>query len=455
MKKLLIVLAVLLLAGASFAGVQQTRLLEVMLANVQILDDYKLIFGTGSDASIEFDEDGTDQLRITGSTIFEDVVAFDSALTFTGGYSVPDDVAITFGTGLDASIEYDEDGTDQLRIAGAAIFEDAVEFDSALAIDAGGVVGDDQTVAFGAGSDWTFAYDETTTDDLLVTAASANSLFNILIGNFVVGAGTPGQTLNGVDAYISGLLEVDGVLYTDGGVLIPDDIALTFGTDSDASLTYDEAVSDVVVAAGKFDFSDVAITDSTAGLFIEADVPVTFGNDSDATMMYDETTLDRTLLTTVAGSGFNIVAGNLYVGDGAPGQTVNGEDAYIEGLVEIDGVAYLDGGAKIGDDIAMTFGADSDATIMYDETTDDTLEITSTNINMTGAVGVTGAVVGTSTITSSATGSLGWSIVAGANTACNTTCTFACAAGQDADAANVLVACDNAAADLCICAGAN
>ena len=35
---------------------------------------------------------------------------------------------------------------------------------------------------------------------------------------------------------------------------------------------------------------------------------------------------------------------NLKIGDGSPGQTHNGEDAYIEGLVEIDGILYADAG---------------------------------------------------------------------------------------------------------------
>ena len=42
--------------------------------NIYIGDDKKIYFGTGSDATIEYDEDGTDQLRIAGNTIFEDQV---------------------------------------------------------------------------------------------------------------------------------------------------------------------------------------------------------------------------------------------------------------------------------------------------------------------------------------------------------------------------------------------
>ena len=45
--------------------------------NIYVGDDKKIYLGTGSDASIEYDEDGTDQLRITGNTIFEDQVQHD------------------------------------------------------------------------------------------------------------------------------------------------------------------------------------------------------------------------------------------------------------------------------------------------------------------------------------------------------------------------------------------
>lgn len=56
------------------------------------------------------------------------------------------------------------------------------------------------------------------------------------------------------------------------------------------------------------------------------------------------------------------------------------------------------------------------------------------------------------TITSTATGSLGWSAVSGANTACTTTCTNAAVFGFDSDT-SVIVGPADASADICICAG--
>ena len=42
--------------------------------NIYIGDDKKVFLGDGQDASIEYDEDGTDQLRIAGNTVFANQV---------------------------------------------------------------------------------------------------------------------------------------------------------------------------------------------------------------------------------------------------------------------------------------------------------------------------------------------------------------------------------------------
>jgi len=65
-----------------------------------IADDKKIKFGNDQDVTMEYDEDGTDALLISGG----DVV-------------IADDKKLYFGTGKDASIEYDEDGVDALAIS--------------------------------------------------------------------------------------------------------------------------------------------------------------------------------------------------------------------------------------------------------------------------------------------------------------------------------------------------
>lgn len=61
----------------------------------------------------------------------------------------------------------------------------------------------------------------------------------------------------------------------------------------------------------------------------------------------------------------------------------------------------------------------------------------------------------TGTFTSSGTSSLGWSVVAGANAVCTTTCTTPAVMGWDTAVTAVPVGPSDATADICLCAGAN
>jgi len=82
----------------------------------------------------------------------------------------------------------------------------------------------------------------------------------------------------------------------------------------------------------------------------------TFGSGSALTWTFDASAgTDPTLAfgtgsitTTLAANGlFNIITGNLKVGDGTPGLAMNSEDAYIEGTLEVDGATQLDGATTV------------------------------------------------------------------------------------------------------------
>ena len=77
------------------------------------------------------------------------------------------------------------------------------------------------------------------------------------------------------------------------------------------------------------------------------------------------------------------------------------------------------------------------------------LDLSGSNINGANNILANGS------ITSAATTNIGWSITTAANQACNTTCTFACVFGWDTSAGESAVACADATADKCLCAGAN
>jgi len=74
----------------------------------------------------------------------------------------------------------------------------------------------------------------------------------------------------------------------------------------------------------------------------------------------------------------------------------------------------------------------------------------------TGKINLTaiGASTFTSTLTCSTTTNIGWTVVTGADTAGNTTCTNACIFGFDDDT-DTIVSCDSALADRALCGGSS
>jgi len=105
------------------------------------------------------------------------------------------------------------------------------------------------------------------------------------------------------------------------------------------------------------------------GFWMADDANLEFGDDLDMTMLYDETTNDRFELTmTSGGMYFDVTDITFYT-----------DDATNESLTFTGFVPAFGAGIAIPDDMSATFGDDSDATITYDETTDNELEITCSN----------------------------------------------------------------------------
>lgn len=82
-----------------------SQLVQFEGTNLQIMDDDQLIFGDDDDVTIEYDEDGNDNLLVSGAE-----VVFDS------GIEISDDQSITLGDDDDATIVYDETTDDALEI---------------------------------------------------------------------------------------------------------------------------------------------------------------------------------------------------------------------------------------------------------------------------------------------------------------------------------------------------
>ena len=294
-------------------------------------DEDKLYFGSNSDGWLYYDEATNDRVMYNGSDL-----------------RIYDDVEIEFGDGGDGYIRYDETTDDDLEIgcSGGIAIESATVFDSTVGFSGVPTIIDDISLTLGTNSDATIKYDETTDDDLEITCANGIAIESAAVFDSTVG--------------FSGVPKV------------ADDISLTLGDGNDATIKYDETTDDeleitcvngitlesAVVADSTLDVDGAADFDSTVTFsgvpLVEDDIALTLGTDSDATITYDETTDNMLEIACTGGVA-------------------------IESAAEFDSTVAFAGVPKVTDDISLTFGADNDATIKYDETTDDDLEITCAN----------------------------------------------------------------------------
>ena len=270
--------------GASGTGV----------GDVYIADDKKLKFGNGNDFTMEYDEDGTDTMLLAGAAV-----------------RLSDDQKLEFGVGGDASFEYDEDGTDTLLYAGASMrFSDDVKLE------------------FGTGGDASFEYDED--------------------GN-------------------------DVLLYAGANLRISDDIKIEFGSGGDAGIEYDEDGTDQLrihqPAAG------VVIAGTNPKLVIgdagaEDTMLVFDGNAQDFRMGLDDGT-DKleigvgsahgttTAMTIDASQQVAITATTAASSTTSGALTVAGGASVAADLYVGDDLELDSDGAKLG------FGADSDVSLTH------------------------------------------------------------------------------------------
>lgn len=108
-----------------------------------------------------------------------------------------------------------------------------------------------------------------------------------------------------------------------------------------------------ISATGVMDLGASTVTSFTStgavtlddGSGVSPDLILTDGSDETAT--FEKADSGYLKLTTLAADGFNILTGNLKVGNGTPATAQNGEDFYAEGTSEIGGTLRVDGAATI------------------------------------------------------------------------------------------------------------
>ena len=140
--------------------------------------------------------------------------------------------------------------------------------------------------------------------------------------------------------------------------------------DGAATLTSTLAVTGAFSPAGDITLDD-GVTHSPSLIFKDAtDSTFTFQKQNDGFL---------TGTPTEATKGFNLLTGNLKVGNGTPGVTQDGEDGYVEGTFEVDGLSTL-GALTLGDVLTFSDGG------TIDNTSATVLTITETTIALAGAV---------------------------------------------------------------------
>ena len=319
-------------------------------ADVIVKDDLKLYFGTGKDASFEYDEDGNNVLLYAGASL-----------------RIDDDTTLQFGAGGDATIEYDENGTDELRFAGAAVtFEQAVTFDANMTLGLSNAdivtvpaqftaseglhIKDDRKLYFGDGSDASIEYDEDGTDELRFAGAAVTFEQAVTFdGNVTLGdAGTDVITLTARATASAGLMIPDATVQDD---------ALQIGSGGDFFIAHDGTDTAISNATGKLKITSTVNTvdairlrangGSSETIFIRADqgTSVMTDGNSDASIQLKSDDGGIGIRSTA-----NLAASIQIEADGGANETiiVKADQSTVDGAAAAGAIQLLSDAGGIG-----------------------------------------------------------------------------------------------------------
>ena len=223
-------------------------------SNILALDDTKLYFGTDSNISLEYDENGNDTLSFDGGDLLiedehnlyfgsnKDVglyynEASSDCLNINGEVLVEDDHKLYFGTGKDGYIEYDEDGNDTMVFGLPA---------------GGGQILDDKPLYFGTNKDVLIEYDEAG-DDTLLFQSLASTALNLGLYSSAGGANEDKWRISVADGGTMTFESKISGSWVAMMTLVPN------GTATDSAITF----------AGDFTVSGDTTTVNTANLLVE------------------------------------------------------------------------------------------------------------------------------------------------------------------------------------------
>lgn len=287
-----------------------------------------------------------------------------------------DEQALAWGTSAEITAVYDDDIDDQFLISttvtgATAITDPLFEFLVPTSPTA-----DQQVFGVAKGSQATntalFTVDEDGDGEFAGSLTLGSTFYQTAIVS--AAAGNIALTVNasGSGAVTIGGISTGNVIIGDGGgiftVLGSSDIGDTLASDTlsvlakvDTDLVIDDDTTNspalVLRDAGENDWQFVKVNGAGGNLTATSDA---------------------------ATSDFQIVTGNLKVGGGSEGVTLNGEDAYITGTLEVDAAAQFDGTVTVNDDTVFT-----DQILVTLADNDEEITVTGTATNMTAAAQLT------------------------------------------------------------------
>lgn len=240
------------------------------------------------------------------------------------------------------------------------------QLQAVLQVIAGAVL----AVAVAAGSLWGLSRFSGQPQQAVEPTFGAESLTGDKSNFSAIEIDTNSSTLAGIDVDQTGSGNI--AVFRDGGSAVwtlADGGTVTYGGGLDLNgnvLTID-ADADTTVTADTDDQIDFAIGGSdvisatAAGLFLSGST-LTWDADLDTTSV---ASFDDIITTTLgAGTGrFDLLTGNLKVGNGTEDTTLNGEDAYIEGTLEVDGSTNFDGAADFASTVAVGSSVNASADV--------------------------------------------------------------------------------------------
>tara|TARA_X000001388_G_C2233315_1_gene124123 strand:+ start:193 stop:3645 length:3453 start_codon:yes stop_codon:yes gene_type:complete len=385
--------------------------------DIELPDDKKVIFGTNSDAHIEYNENGDDFLIVSGSSkgvvLSGSSVVVDGIGAFKNDLSVVDDKKVIFGTNSDGHIEYDENGGDFLVVSGSsrgiALSGTQVVIDNTSTVINGATtfndnmtLVDDKRLIFGNNTDAYIEYNEAGDNYLTISGSSAGLM-------------------------VSGSVVLKGTNTLQDDTTVVDNKKIIFGTDDDSEIKFSTSSDALILTASKgveikgddliattrlltIDSSKLnwngetsnSVLDVTGAVEVSTNINVG-GNiqhlaDTHTRMAFTDNKMDLTAgghtmlaldgdatqkLLKVGSNTSDIDIGLYKTALSAPNTTE--AVMYISGS---SGVIHFNQPIVVKDDIKLNFGLDSDASIEYNENGDDFLIVSgsSKGVALSGSV---------------------------------------------------------------------